>query len=74
MEKQAYGFVFEFGRSKNYSVNEVANMFGLSNPVYKPSKPGEAKNTLNVKLDMVKNILGWDPKIELKDYITSLKL
>lgn len=73
MEKQTYGFIFEFGKGKNHSVNEVASMFGLISPIYKPAKLGEAKNTLNIELDTVKNILGWEPQIELKDYIASLK-
>jgi hypothetical protein len=30
MEKEAWGYEFELGRGKNYSVNEVADMFGVS--------------------------------------------
>ena len=73
MEREAYNYVFEFGRGKNYSVNELADLFGLINPIYKPAKPGEAKNTLNIRLDVVKNILGWEPKVELESYLKDLK-
>ena len=45
MEQKEYNHIFELGRGKNYSVNEVANMMGIS-PIYKKDKPGEAQNTL----------------------------
>lgn len=67
MEKETWGYEFELGRGKNYSVNEVAKMFNIS-PIYKNAKPGEARNTLNV--DQTANkILGWNPKIDLVNYI-----
>lgn len=67
MEKQSYGLDFELGRGKNYSVNEVAEMFGIK-PIYKDSKPGEARNTLceDKRAEMM---LGWKPRRELSDYI-----
>lgn len=67
MEKETWGYEFELGRGKNYSVNEVAKMFNIS-PIYKNAKPGEARNTLNA--DQTANkILGWNPKIDLVNYI-----
>lgn len=71
MEKKAYGYEFELGRGKNYSVNEVAEMFGI-NPTYELPKDGEAKETLNTSTK-AKSILGWEPKKELLDYIKSLE-
>ncbi|MBC8296225.1 MAG: NAD-dependent epimerase/dehydratase family protein [Pelagibacterales bacterium] len=62
-----YGEIFEFGRGKNYSVNEVADMFGID-VVYKDNKPGEAEETL-ADYSLAKYKLGWEPKKELKDYI-----
>ena len=62
-----YGEIFEFGRGKNYSVNEVADMFGID-AVYKDNKPGEAEETL-ADYSLAKYKLGWEPKKELKDYI-----
>lgn len=68
-EKQAYGHNFELGRGKNYSVNEVAQILGI-NPIYKPAKPGEAKNTLNTDRLAI-DMLGWEPKINLEDYLST---
>jgi UDP-glucose 4-epimerase len=70
MDKEAYGYEFELGRGKNYSVNEVADMFDLD-PVYKDAKQGEARNTLNTSI-VAKEVLGWDPQIELPEYLKSI--
>jgi UDP-glucose 4-epimerase len=70
MEKKAYGYEFELGRGKNYSVNEVAEMFDIT-PVYDLPKEGEAKETLNTSTK-AKTVLNWKPKKELLDYIKSL--
>ena len=67
MYKEYYGYDFELGRGKNISVNEVAAMMGIE-PVYKEAKPGEARDTLNNSKDAY-IMLGWDPQIELKDYL-----
>ena len=67
----AYGKIFELGRGKNYSVNEVAEMFDID-PIYKDPKPGEARNTL-CESSLAKEILGWKPKKELVSYIKSYK-
>lgn len=64
---EAYGHTFELGRGKNYSVNEVANMFDIK-PIYKKPKPGEARDTLCKNKDATE-ILGWIPQKELVDYI-----
>ena len=67
MGKQAYGYEFELGRGKNYSVNEVAKMFSIE-PIYREAKPGEAKDTLNQD-NTAQEILGWHPQKDLLDYI-----
>lgn len=61
------GYNFELGRGKNYSVNEIAKMFEFT-PAYEPAKKGETRNTL-CKDTLAKEILGWEPKRELVDYI-----
>ena len=66
-ECNEWGRTFEFGRGKNYSVNEVADMFGIK-PIYERDKPGEAQNTLNIDLT-ASVVLGWKPQINLVDYI-----
>ena len=67
MEKEAYGHEFELGRGKNYSINEVAEMFNIA-PIYQDGKSGEARDTLN-KDHTAKNILSWNPQKELVYYI-----
>ena len=67
MKQQAYGHTFEFGRGKNHSINEVAVMFGIV-PNYEKDKPGEAQETL-ADNTLARNILAWEPKINLEDYI-----
>ena len=68
-KQQAYRLIFELGRGKNHSVNEVAKMLNI-NPTYKPAKPGEARDTLNTDTS-AQSLLGWEPKINLEDYLTS---
>lgn len=70
MEQKKFGYDFELGRGKNYSVNEVAKMFNIK-PDYKGPKPGEAKVTL-CNSDQAKIELGWSPSIDLTDYIADL--
>ena len=67
LTKQTWGHTFELGRGKNYSVNEIANMF-KQQVIYKENKPGEAEVTL-CDDTLAKEILGWDPKLNIKDYI-----
>ena len=67
MKQQVYGHVFEFGRGKNYSINEVAKMFGIL-PDYLPNKPGEAQETL-ADYSHAASILAWEPSLNLIDYI-----
>ncbi len=70
MEQEEYSRIFEFGRGKNYSVNEVAKMFGIT-PVYKDGKPGEARDTL-CKCSLAATYLKWNPRNNLEDYIKSV--
>ncbi|TRY80129.1 hypothetical protein TCAL_10787 [Tigriopus californicus] len=67
LEQGAYGYEFNFGSGQNYSVNEVAAMFGIS-PRYEPALPGEARNTLNEDKTAA-NVLGWLPRRNLPNYI-----
>jgi len=71
MEKQAYGYEFELGKGKNYSVNEIAKMFDIK-PIYMEAKTGEAKITLNQD-NTANQILGWKPKKDISDYIKNLE-
>ena len=72
MENEAWGYEFELGRGKNYSINEVADMFGIK-PKYEDDKPGEAQTTLSEDI-VAREVLGWNPVIDLETYINSLPL
>lgn len=71
MDQEAYGYDFELGRGENHSVNDVAKMFDIT-PEYKDAKKGEARNTL-CDSKLAKKTLGWEPKINLTDYIRTIK-
>jgi len=67
---KADGETFEFGRGINYSINEVANMFG-GEKKYIPQKKGEVRDTLCVDLK-ANQLLNWNPKRNLEDYIKKI--
>ena len=69
MDQNTYGHIFEFGRGKNHSILDVANMFGIK-PTYKENKLGEAQETL-ADYSLAKEILGWEPKINLEQWINT---
>tara|TARA_B100000287_G_scaffold138710_2_gene130639 strand:- start:5027 stop:5860 length:834 start_codon:yes stop_codon:yes gene_type:complete len=62
-----WGNVYELGRGKNYSINEVADMFGTKK-VYIDEIPGEMRETL-CRSELARKKLKWEPKINLKDWI-----
>ena len=62
------GKIFELGRGKNYSINEITEMFGEEEVEYIPARPGEMRVTLCESLE-ARELLGWNPKIDIKDYI-----
>ncbi len=59
--------VFQLGTGKNYSINELANMFG-EEIKYIEKRPGEAWTTLADISDMTK-ATGWKPEVVLEDYV-----
>lgn len=67
MHEHAYGYEFELGRGKNYSVNQVLQMFNQT-AEYLPARPGEALTTLNTD-STAEDILGWVPTYNLEDYL-----
>lgn len=68
------GELFNIGTGKNYSINELADMIGgISNTlegfkVYIPERKGESRVTL-ANITKAREILGWEAKINLEDYI-----
>ena len=64
------GEFFELGYGKNYSINEVAAMYGTPKK-YTPKRPGEAQDTL-CKSELAREILSWIPKRNLLSYIQQI--
>jgi UDP-glucose 4-epimerase len=67
LDKQAWNHIFELGRGKNYTIQEIADMLGKV-VEYKDDKPGEAFETLCIDT-LAKEILDWEPKLNIEDYI-----
>ena len=64
--------IFELGSGKNYSINEVADMFDKYYiREYTPTRKGEYDVTL-ADYSLAKNVLGWQPRGDLKQYIKSI--
>jgi len=63
------GEEFELGSGINFSINEVANMFGDDySKEYIPARNGEYEMTLCTD-DKANKLLGWNPKNNINDYI-----
>lgn len=60
--------IFQLGTAKNYSINELAHMFG-GKIKYVDARPGEAWTTLADISDIVYAI-GWEPTVDLQEYIS----
>ena len=59
--------IFELGRGENFSINEIAKMFGCEYK-YIPARPGEYPYTL-CDYSEAKEKLNWQPINNLQDYI-----
>jgi UDP-glucose 4-epimerase len=74
MNKEKHSDAWELGTGKNYSINEVADMFvekfGCEKQ-YIPNQKGNYKETLRENNDAIER-LGWQPTDKLKQYIQSL--
>ena len=63
------GEIFELGRGVNFSINEIADMFGKDYPKkYIEQRPGEYDVTL-ADYSKAKNKLGWTPTRNIEDYL-----
>ena len=63
------GQAYELGRGKNFSINELADMFGKDYPKeYIPARKGEYPFTL-ADYTKANQELGWTPTLDIKDYI-----
>lgn len=66
---------WELGTGKNFSLNQVYEMFrerfGVQK-IYIPDQKGNYRETIRLNDDVL-NRLGWKPKMDLKTYILNLK-
>ena len=69
-DQKAYGYEFELGRGRNNSLNELIEFIKPPTYEYIPARPGEARSTLNADKTAY-NVIGWDPKINIEDYIAN---
>ena len=66
------GEEFELGRGINFSINELAEMFGENYPTkYIPARKGEYDVTL-ADYSKAEKMLGWKPFIDLEDYVNEI--
>jgi UDP-glucose 4-epimerase len=61
---------WELGTGKNYSINEVADMFGVEKK-YVDDVKGNYRETIRINNDAIER-LGWQPTDRLEQYIKSL--
>jgi len=64
---------WELGTGCNYSINEVANMFGDVKKEYVADVKGNYRETIRINNDAIER-LGWQPTDKLKSYIDEIKL
>jgi len=67
IDKKYFGTIFNIGRGQNYSINELAKMYNHTT-TYIPPRKGEARATL-ANIDKAKSILGYNPTINLEDWL-----
>ena len=61
------GTVFNVGTGNNYSINEIAKLYGHES-INMPPRTGESRETLANNFKAT-NILGWKPTVSLEDYL-----
>jgi Nucleoside-diphosphate-sugar epimerases len=72
-ECSSWGLTIEFGRGKNHSINDLADMFGKDYPrEYIDRRPGEVRSTL-CDIGAAYSTVGYQPKRNLEDYINKIK-
>ena len=71
LKNEYYGQIYNIGTGENISILEIAKMIS-DNYIHIPFRDGEAKTTLSC-IDKVRNTFGWEPKVELKQWIEKNK-
>jgi len=65
------GEVYNLGTGKNFSINELADLFG-GEKKYLPARPGEVRVTL-ADTSKINKATGWKAKYDLEKYIKEFK-
>lgn len=68
VEDYYYGQLYNVGPGKNYSINEIANAIS-DNQINIPPRIGESRETL-ANNEKIKSVFGWEPKINLMEWIS----
>ena len=63
--------IFELGKGENHSINVIAQSFDAGY-TYIDARPGEMRETLCTDT-LAHELLGWEPKIDILDYIESVR-
>lgn len=71
LEDEYYGQVYNIGNGENISILEIAQMIS-DNYIHIPPREGEARTTL-ANIDKAKNTFGWNPKLNVKQWIEETK-
>ena len=69
--KISNGQAYELGRGKNYSINEITEMFGQTEVEYIPARRGEYPFTL-ADYTKANEELRWKPTLDIKNYISKI--
>lgn len=67
LAEDKYGEIYNIGSGENISILEIAQMIS-DDYVHIPPREGEARTTL-ANIDKAKNTFGWEPKIEIRQWI-----
>ena len=70
-EKDIVGSTINVGTGRNYSILEIANLFGKEY-VFIPERRGEARETL-ASTEQIERFFGWKPQYKLEDWIESIR-
>jgi len=70
-DKVGKGDVINIGNRNPHSVNELVKMIG-GEFEFVPPRPGDVRYT-EANIDKAKDLLGWEPKIQLEEGLQSLK-
>tara|TARA_B100001175_G_scaffold315617_1_gene327566 strand:- start:9770 stop:10615 length:846 start_codon:yes stop_codon:yes gene_type:complete len=74
LSEKKYNYSWELGSGKNYSLNEVYELFNRkfkTQKIHIPDQTGNYRETLR-KDNKAIDLLGWNPKYKLEEYIKSL--